>query len=115
MSRNLTKLIGGSASTIIPYVMIWIFPGSSWFHHQLIPTDTRPYMDLLDARTDMALKQLANCYIVFGVLLFLVFRTVREALPHDPIAQERILANGFVALGLADVSHLFGALNSDAC
>ncbi|KAF9556912.1 hypothetical protein CPC08DRAFT_669251 [Agrocybe pediades] len=95
------------ASTIIPYIMIWVYPGSPWFHHQLVPTETAvDAAARLDARTDMAMKQLANCYIVFGVLLFLVFRTVRDTLSNNPVVQERIVGSAFVALALADTLHM---------
>lgn len=33
----------------------------------------------------------------------LVFRAVRDALPHDPIAQERIMGASMTALAIADV------------
>lgn len=34
-----------------------------------------------------------------------MFRAVRDALPNNPAAQERILGASLLALGFADVSH----------
>jgi hypothetical protein len=72
----------------------------------------------------MAILQLTNClsfpgpdfnslpddictflgYFLLGLISSLVFRAIRDALPHDPASQERILGAAFVALALADVS-----------
>ena len=54
-------LIKGSspASTILPSVLAWFFPGAAWFHHELIPS-AAPAAPL-DARTRMAIWQLGNC------------------------------------------------------
>lgn len=43
-------------------------------------------------------------YLLLGLISSLVFRAVRDALPHDPVSQERILGASFTALALADVS-----------
>lgn len=40
-----------------------------------------------------------------GLISSFVFRAVRDALPDNPAAQERILGASFLALGTADVSH----------
>lgn len=42
-------------------------------------------------------------YMLLGLISTLVFRAVRDALPHDPVAQERILGAAFTALACADV------------
>ncbi|KAH7911814.1 hypothetical protein BJ138DRAFT_1005833 [Hygrophoropsis aurantiaca] len=93
-------------STISPAVLAWLFPGPAWFHDQLIPsaanTLTTP-IPPLDARTTMAITQLANCYLLLGLISSLVFRAVRDALPGDPVAQERIMGASLAALAIADV------------
>ncbi|KAH9855838.1 hypothetical protein C2E23DRAFT_812203 [Lenzites betulinus] len=93
-------------STMLPAVMAWVFPGAAWFHHELIPDGTPTPASLTDARTTMAIWQLGNCYLLLGLISTLVFRAVRDALPHNPAAQERILGASFTALALADVTHI---------
>jgi hypothetical protein len=41
-----------------------------------------------------------------GLISTLVFRAIRDALPHDPVAQERIVGASLAALAIADVSTL---------
>ncbi|KAG1829478.1 hypothetical protein EV424DRAFT_1470738 [Suillus variegatus] len=53
-----------------------------------------------DARTTMAIWQLGNCYLLLGLISSLVFRAIRDALPNNPEAQERILGASFTALAL---------------
>lgn len=49
-------------STTIPVLMIYIFPGATWFHHQLVPSSApAPPSGFLDSRTEMAIGQLGNC------------------------------------------------------
>jgi len=96
-------------STISPSIMAWIFPGSTWFWHQLIPSSAPPPRSL-DDRTAMAIWQLGNCYLLLGLISSLVFRAVRDALPHDPVAQEKIVGASLTALALADVSHIIATL-----
>ncbi|KAG1809935.1 uncharacterized protein HD556DRAFT_1316715 [Suillus plorans] len=92
-------------STVSPAILAWFFPGASWFHHELIPTTTAA-SGPLDARTTMAIWQLGNCYLLLGLISSLVFRAIRDALPNNPEAQERILGASFTALALADVTHI---------
>ncbi|KAF8577855.1 hypothetical protein K439DRAFT_520538 [Ramaria rubella] len=92
-------------STISPAFLAWIFPGAAWFHSELIPSSS-PTSAALDARTTMAIWQLANCYFLLGLISSLVFRAVRDALPHDPVAQEKIVRASMTALAIADVSHV---------
>jgi len=94
-------------STTIPALMAWIFPGAAWFHHELIPSSAplEPGA-VLEPRTLMAVWQLANCYVLLGLISSLVFRATRDALPHDPIAQERIVGASLTALAIADVTHI---------
>ncbi|PCH33094.1 hypothetical protein WOLCODRAFT_134893 [Wolfiporia cocos MD-104 SS10] len=95
------------ASTILPSVLAWFFPGATWFHHELIPDSTPiPAAGSLDPRTVMAVWQLGNCYLLLGLISTFVFRAVRDALPNNPVAQERILGASFMALALADVTHM---------
>ncbi|KAF8530943.1 hypothetical protein JB92DRAFT_3081103 [Gautieria morchelliformis] len=89
-------------STVSPAFLAWIFPGAAWFHSELIPSDS-PKHGTLDARTTMAIWQLANCYFLLGLISSLVFRAVRDALRHDPVAQEKIVRASLTALAIADV------------
>lgn len=43
-------------------------------------------------------------YLLLGLISTFVFRAVRDALPGNPAAQERILGASFTALALADVT-----------
>lgn len=45
-------------------------------------------------------------YVLLGLISSLVFRATRDALPHDPVAQERIIGASLSALAIADVSTL---------
>jgi len=65
-----------------------------------------PESNILDARTQLAIWQLGNCYLLLGLISSIVFRAVRDALPHDLVAQERIVGASLTALALADVSHI---------
>lgn len=47
--------------------------------------------------------QLLLGYLLLGLISSLVFRAIRDALPNDMEAQERILGASFTALALADV------------
>jgi len=91
-------------STISPAFLAWFFPGPEWFHAQLIPASTSP--GVLDARTTMAVWQLGNCYMLLGLISSFVFRAIRDTLPNNPEAQERILGASMTALALADVTHI---------
>ena len=50
-------------------------------------------------------------YFLLGLVSSLVFRAVRDTLPNDPRAQERILGASFLALGIADVCGHSGLIN----
>ncbi|KAJ7226098.1 hypothetical protein GGX14DRAFT_423850 [Mycena pura] len=90
-------------STMLPALMAWIFPGASWFHHQLIPSSAPVPTVPLDPRTHMMVWQLGNCYLLLGLVSSLVFRAARDSLKHDPVAQERIVGSLLAALAIADV------------
>ncbi|KJA29379.1 hypothetical protein HYPSUDRAFT_32799 [Hypholoma sublateritium FD-334 SS-4] len=94
-------------STITPALMVWFFPGASWFYHQLIPSASPVPVASLEPKALMAIWQLTNCYFLLGLISSLVFRAVRDALPNNPAAQERILGASFLALGIADLTHIF--------
>jgi len=47
---------------------------------------------------------LCKGYFLLGLISSLVFRAVRDALPHDPVAQEKIVRASLTALAIADVS-----------
>ncbi|KAI0077420.1 hypothetical protein K474DRAFT_1661670 [Panus rudis PR-1116 ss-1] len=94
-------------STTIPALMIWLYPGATWFHNQLIPDGTPvPPAGFLDQRSVMAVWQLGNCYLLLGMLEGLGLRAVRDALPNDPVAQERIAGTTLLAMAIADVTHI---------
>jgi len=57
-----------TVSTILPAFLIWLTPGATWFHHELIPAPHEP-ATVIDARTRMAIWQLGNC--TSGVKRFL--------------------------------------------
>lgn len=42
--------------------------------------------------------------MLLSLISSLVFRAVRDALPHDPVSQERVIGACFAALAFADVS-----------
>ena len=42
-------------------------------------------------------------YLLLGMLSSLVFRAVRDALPENPAAQERIIGASLFAMAVADV------------
>ncbi|EJD04448.1 uncharacterized protein FOMMEDRAFT_133719 [Fomitiporia mediterranea MF3/22] len=91
-------------STIAPSFFVWLFPGTAWFYGELIPGAPPVKEDSMDPRATMAIWQLTNCYLLLGLISSLVFRAVRDALPHDPVAQERIVGASLMALAIADVS-----------
>ncbi|KAF5312614.1 hypothetical protein D9619_003064 [Psilocybe cf. subviscida] len=93
-------------STITPALMVWIFPGATWFYQELIPSALSAPTGALEPRSLMAIWQLVNCYFLLGLISSLVFRAVRDALPNNPAAQERILGASFLALGIADLTHI---------
>jgi len=92
------------ATTIIPAFWIWTIPGAKNFHDGLIPS-TAP-SGPLDPRTTMAILQLGNAYFLLSLLSSLVFRAVRDALPSNPVAQDRIVGAQLTALAIADISHI---------
>ncbi|THH30391.1 hypothetical protein EUX98_g3805 [Antrodiella citrinella] len=93
-------------STTIPAIMIWTVPGAAWFHHQLVP-DTAPVPSaLMDPRSLMAIWQLGNCYLLLGMLEGLGLRSIRDALPGNPVAQERLAGTVLTAMAIADVTHI---------
>ncbi|KAI0809093.1 hypothetical protein BC629DRAFT_1481914 [Irpex lacteus] len=100
------------ALTALPCFLIWTLPGAAWFHHGLIPDD-RPSPSstvIPDARTHMTVLQLGNCYLLLGMLSSLVFRAVRDALPGNAVAQERIIGASLFAMGVADLTHIIATL-----
>ena len=54
----------------------------------------------------------ATGYLLLGMLSSLVFRAVRDALPGNPAAQERILGASLLAMAIADASPLYDHLAS---
>ncbi|KAF8605029.1 hypothetical protein BDV93DRAFT_521912 [Ceratobasidium sp. AG-I] len=91
-------------STITPAVICFAFPGATWFYNAFIP-GFQPE-SLIDLRAKMAVLQLANCYMLLGLISSLVFRAIRDALPHDLVAQEKIIGASLTALAIADLTHV---------
>lgn len=52
------------------------------------------------------LNERLSGYLLLGLISSLVFRAIRDALPNDRVAQERIVGASLTALALADVSLL---------
>jgi len=94
--------LGGAISCLL-------YPGVEWFYHGLVPSALSS-SDALDARSVMAVSQLANCYFLLALISTFVFRAIRDTLPNNPIVQERILGAAFLALGLADLTHILATL-----
>ncbi|KAH8101429.1 hypothetical protein BXZ70DRAFT_1007263 [Cristinia sonorae] len=104
---NLLFLYLEPLSTTIPAVMIWTYPGASWFHHQLVPDPSpAPPSGFMDPRSLMAIWQLGNCYLLLGMLEGFGLRAVRDALPGNPVAQERLAGTILTAMAIADVTHI---------
>ncbi|RDB28607.1 hypothetical protein Hypma_015050 [Hypsizygus marmoreus] len=99
-------------STIGPAISCLIHPGTQWFYHELVPSGTPAPATAagLDPRTITAVWQLANCYFLLGLTSTVVFRAIRDALPNNPVAQERILGASLGALAVADLTHIFSSL-----
>ncbi|TFL06271.1 hypothetical protein BDV98DRAFT_559137 [Pterulicium gracile] len=97
-------------STLTPFLFIHLYPGgAAWFHSELIPPVGgvgSSKLALLDSRTEMAIWQLGNCYILLAMISSLVFRAIRDALPDNPVAQERIVGAALLAYAIADVTHI---------
>lgn len=89
-----------------------LYPGAKWFHQELVPSSVPvpASYDALDPQNVMAVFQLGNCYFLLALLSSLVFRAVRDTLPNNPMAQERILGASFLALGIADLTHIIATL-----
>lgn len=64
----------------------------------------------LENRAVAAIWQLANSYMLLGLLQTFGFRAIRDTLPNNPGAQERILGASFTALALADITHILVTL-----
>jgi hypothetical protein len=47
--------------------------------------------------------------MLLGLISSLVFRAIRDTLPNNPEAQERILGASMTALALADVTHIIAS------
>ena len=62
------------STMIAPVIMVWLFPGASWFHHQLIPSAIPVPTASLEPRTLMLLRQLTNCrYIEHKIVIILSY------------------------------------------
>ncbi|KAF9004164.1 hypothetical protein BDZ89DRAFT_1026399 [Hymenopellis radicata] len=94
-------------STTLPALMILTYPGASWFYHELIPSDgPAPPSGFMEPRATLAIWQLGNCYLLLGMVSTVVFRAVRDAVPRDLAAQERLVGALLSCLAFADVTHV---------
>lgn len=55
-------------------------------------------------QADVLILFTSTGYMLLGLISSLVFRAIRDTLPYNPDAQERILGACMTALSLADVS-----------
>ena len=56
-------------STILPALLIWFWPGWSWFHRELLPGPWPPVLSseaVEDVRTNMAIWQLGSCETTYA-------------------------------------------------
>ncbi|KAF8060949.1 hypothetical protein FPV67DRAFT_1783922 [Lyophyllum atratum] len=95
-------------STFAPAITCFLYPGTAWFYHGLIPTGIpAPATTVgMEARAIAAVWQLTNSYMLVGLLEYFGFRAVRDSLPNNPEAQERILGASIMALACADMMHV---------
>ncbi|KIM19943.1 hypothetical protein M408DRAFT_325553 [Serendipita vermifera MAFF 305830] len=92
-------------STMIPALIIFLSPnGAAWFHGELVPGPEPT--TTLDPRSLMAIWQLSCCFCLLGLLSAFGFRAVRDSLPNNPVAQERIIGAALKALAIGDVAHI---------
>jgi len=99
-------------STFAPALTCLFSPGTAWFFHELVPSNipAPTTMAGLEGRAAAAIWQLANSYMLLGLLQSFGFRAIRDTLPNNPAAQERILGASFTALALADITHILVTL-----
>ena len=114
-------------STMFPALMAWTFPGTAWFHHQLIPSSQPTPSALPGPRATLAVWELANCmpgtslssntdlasteplllmllgYHLPGLIGFLVLRAARDVHRDNLSAQEGVVKAYLTALTIADV------------
>ena len=75
---------------------VWQLTNCRYIKHEIIAEYDNTFID------ETVLFLLG--YFLLGLLSSLVFRAVRDTLPDNAVAQERILGASFLALGIADVS-----------
>lgn len=75
-------------------------PFGSWETVRPVSSAFYPHADLLATPG----------YLLLGMLSSLVFRAIRDALPGNPAAQERILGASLLAMAIADASDPFNHL-----
>ncbi|KAF8060948.1 hypothetical protein FPV67DRAFT_314855 [Lyophyllum atratum] len=99
-------------TTFAPALVCLLSPGTAWYFHELVPSGiTAPTtMAGLDNRAVAAIWQLSNSYMLLGLLQSLGFRAIRDTLPDNPAAQERILGASLTGLAFADFTHILVSL-----
>ncbi|KAH6917169.1 hypothetical protein BKA70DRAFT_1417941 [Coprinopsis sp. MPI-PUGE-AT-0042] len=92
-------------ASIVPFFMIWGWPGAEWCYQQLLPEEQRAPLDIFQPQAEMAMWQLANTSLLLGLVSLFVYRAVRDAVPN-PASQERVIGAVIAALGVGDILHL---------
>jgi len=91
-------------SEIGPIIMAFK-SGPGWFYNELTPP-TGPPPEYLDPRSSIAVWQLVICYLLLFFMTSLGFRAIRDSLPNNPVAQERIVGALLMSLAMADIVHI---------
>lgn len=99
-------------STFGPLLTCLLYPGTAWFYHELVPSREPPPMTIvgMEDRTVAAVWQLANSYMLLGLLQTFGWRAMRDTLSDQPAIQERILGASMAALAFADMTHVISTL-----
>ncbi|KAF5377160.1 hypothetical protein D9615_006415 [Tricholomella constricta] len=99
-------------STFGPAFTCLFYPGTAWFYHELVPSAVPPPTTIvgMEDRTVAAVWQLANAYMLLGLLQSIGWRAVRDTLSDKPAVQERIIGASMAALAFADVTHVIVSL-----
>ncbi|KAF8807610.1 hypothetical protein BYT27DRAFT_7097872 [Phlegmacium glaucopus] len=92
-------------SEIGPIIMAFK-SGPGWFYNELTPP-TGPPPEYLDPRAAIAVWQLVICYLLLFFITSLGFRAIRDSLPNNPVAQERIVGAILMSIAMADIFNQF--------
>ncbi|KAG8842816.1 hypothetical protein FRB96_004718 [Tulasnella sp. 330] len=73
------------------------------FFHDQIPSNS--YIRALDPRSQTVVWQLSSCYFLLGMLSFVFFRSLRQAV-KDAFIQEYMMKRYLACLAIADLIHV---------